>query len=246
MIATPEHWTGLHLHGLNSNTPHFSTSSPSDVAAFAKEFGFIQTKYIQLESLEQVKSFTTDLAQSGTWEGEMIEGFVVRCTVKNGQDGMIQSAPPYRANSPFFFKVKFEEPYLLYRQFREITRVMLPLLESTNTQKKEEIWKKVRSRAKRPEVKVYSTWVGKMMEKEPELFEDYNRGVIRVRERFLKWAEEDGKKQWDDARAGKIDKEQRSGNRDGLPRKWIVVPAAIPGCGKISFFKRQETNLIAL
>ncbi|KIR29912.1 tRNA ligase [Cryptococcus deuterogattii 99/473] len=232
VIATPEHWTGLHLHGLNSNTPHFSTCSPSDVAAFAKEFGFIQTKYIQLESLEQVRSFTTDLAQSGTWEGEMIEGFVVRSTVKSGQDGMIQGAPPYRANSPFFFKVKFEEPYLLYRQFREITRVMLPLLESTNTQKREEIWKKVRVRAKRPEVKVYSTWVGKMMEKEPELFEDYNRGVIRVRERFLKWAEEDGKKQWDDARAGKIDKEQRTGNRDGLPRKWIVVPAAIPGCGK--------------
>ncbi|OWZ44630.1 tRNA ligase [Cryptococcus neoformans] len=232
VIATPEHWTGLHLHGLNSNTPHFSTSSPSDVAAFAKEFGFIQTKYIQLESLEQVRSFTADLAQSGTWEGEMIEGFVVRCTVKSGQDGMSQGAPPYHANSPFFFKVKFEEPYLLYRQFREITRVMLPLLENTDSQKREEIWKKVRSRAKRPEVKVYSTWVGEMMKKEPELFEDYNRGVIRVRERFLKWAEEDGKKMWDDARAGKVDKEQRTGNRDGLPKKWIVVPAAIPGCGK--------------
>ena len=242
MIATPEHWTGLHLHGLNSNTPHFSTSSPSDVAAFAKEFGFIQTKYIQLETLEQVKSFTADLAQSGTWEGEMIEGFVVRCTVKNGQDGMSQGAPPYRANSPFFFKIKFEEPYLLYRQFREITRVMLPLLENTNPQKREEIWKKVRSRAKRPEVKVYSTWVGEMMKKEPELFEDYNRGVIRVRERFLKWAEEDGKKKWDDARAGKIDKEQRAGDRDGLPKKWIVVPAAIPGCGKMPFLPNGRTK----
>lgn len=66
VIATPEHWTGLHLHGLNHNTPHFSTLPPDQVTSFAEEFGFIPTKHIQFDTLEAVKTFTDDIAKSGS------------------------------------------------------------------------------------------------------------------------------------------------------------------------------------
>ena len=32
---------------------------------------------------------------------------------------------PYPAGSSFFFKVKFDEPYLMYRDWREVTKVLL-------------------------------------------------------------------------------------------------------------------------
>ncbi|WVF68898.1 hypothetical protein IAT40_003671 [Kwoniella sp. CBS 6097] len=236
VIATPAHWTGLHLHGLNHNTPHFSTSTPDEVTSFAKEFGFIQTKYVELQTLDEVKSFTDEVAKTGSWEGDMIEGFVVRCKVMKLDKEVQEGKPPYRSGAPFFFKVKFDEPYLLYRQWRETTRTLLQLLNKTDPDEIAAIWKKVRSRAKRPEVAVYADWAGKMMGKEPELFENYDKGVVRVRERFLAWTEGEGKKEWDGARQGKGKKVVGSAapvvDKSGLPKKWLLVPMAVPGCGK--------------
>ncbi|WWD18570.1 hypothetical protein CI109_103023 [Kwoniella shandongensis] len=236
VIATPAHWTGLHLHGLNHNTPHFSTATPVEVTAFAKEFGFIETKYVELQTLDEVKSFTDEVSRTGSWEGDMIEGFVVRCTVKDLGGKVADGKPPYRPGAPFFFKVKFDEPYLLYRQWREITRVMLPLLEKPHPETEAQVWKKVRSKTKRPEVGVYAEWCGQMMQREPELFDNYDKGVVRVRERFLAWTEGDGKITWDEARAGKgkkvLGKVQQVRDKEGLPKKWLLVPVAVPGCGK--------------
>jgi tRNA ligase len=96
VIATPTHWTGLHLHGLNHNIPHFSTVSPTEVESFAQEYGFIPTKYVKLDTLAEVKAFTDDVALSGSWEGEMIEGFVVRCTVANTETPILSGRPPYK------------------------------------------------------------------------------------------------------------------------------------------------------
>lgn len=236
VIATPAHSTGLILHGLNQNTPLFSTSSPDKVHDFAQEFGFIPTKFTELPSLAAVKGYVAEVAQAGTWEGEMIEGFVVRCTVQNNPSAT--DRPPYSPGSPFFFKVKFEEPYLLYRQFREITRTMLPLLESPSKEEEDEIWAKVRRRAKRPEVKLYAEWAGRAMKQEPALFDDYNRGIVRVRDRFLAWTEAEGKEEWRSLQDGgkthvletKSPKDMSSG--EGKPKKWLIVPAAIPGCGE--------------
>nr|ODN93894.1 hypothetical protein L203_00062 [Cryptococcus depauperatus CBS 7841] len=230
VLATPDRWTGLHLHGLNANTPHFSTASPLEVTQFAQEFGFIPTKYVEASSLDEVKSFTDDVAKTGSWEGDMIEGFVVRCTVKEAAE-KDSGKPPYKIGAPFFFKIKFEEPYLLYRQFREITRAMLPLLSTTEDSQRESVWKTIRAKAKRPEVKVYAEWVERMMKTDPMLFDNYKKGVVKVRERFLEWTRTEGKK-WDDARAGRLEEETIKSPREGLPKKWILVPAAVPGCGK--------------
>ncbi|BEJ17897.1 hypothetical protein CspHIS471_0701650 [Cutaneotrichosporon sp. HIS471] len=240
VIATPEYWTGLHLHGLNYNTPLFATMSPESVAAFAEEFGFIPTKHITLSSVPEVKAFTDEVAKSGSWEGDMIEGFVVRATVKDTPKTV--SSPPYLPGAPFFFKVKFEEPYLLYRQFRETTRAMLPLLDKISPEKEADLWKKIRSRTRRPEVGVYAEWCGRKMKQAPGLFSNYERGVVRVREVFLKWIEGEGKKAWESAKSGTwkaqsaIDAETAKAVKDAeradLPKKWILVPVAVPGCGK--------------
>lgn len=210
----------------------------------ADEFGFIPTKYVELSSLAAVRRYTDDVAGTGSWEGDMIEGFVVRCVVKDASDdieGHPEEKPPYRPGAPFFFKVKFDEPYLLYRQWREVTRVMLPLLEGLDTAGEADVWKKVRPKNKRPEVACYADWVGATIKLEPELFDNYNKGVVRVRDRFLRWTEENeaGKKMWKEAKEGKyklrgmreVKKEVEPQSREGLPKKWILVPIAVPGCG---------------
>ncbi|KAL7423003.1 tRNA ligase [Cryptotrichosporon argae] len=236
VIATPAHFTGLHLHGLNLNTPHFSTLPPAAVSAFAADFGFIPTKYVELDSVDAVRRFTDDVAKTGAWEGDMIEGFVVRATVR---DAPGPGAPPYRPRAPFFWKIKFDEPYLLYRQWREVTRVMLDLLPAHGKHAKpDEVWKRVRTKAKRPEVGLYAEWVGQRIKDEPALFDNYDTGVVRVRERFLAWTEAEGEKEWAAVKAGRWKMSQDGGGvaraeaKKGLPKKYLIVPIAIPGTGK--------------
>lgn len=251
MIATPEYWTGLHLHGLNHNTPHFATKTPEEVSQFAKDFGFIETKHLSMQSAAEVKSFTDEIAKTGTWQGEMIEGFVVRSTVAP-VSGHQNSAPPYQPGAPFFFKVKFDEPYLLYRQFRETTRHLLPLLQPTKPEKEADIWKRMRARTRRQEVGVYAEWCGRMLAEEPSLFDNYERGVVRVRERFLQWIEGEGKAAWDSAKAGTWkfgaekqaaqDKALKDAERASLPKKWVIVPVAVPGCGEFFSAARLITR----
>ena len=72
--------------------------------------------------------------EKGEWDGERVEGFVVRCTVapdppaSSTTDSTAAARPPYPAGSPFFFKIKFAQPYLLYRSLREITKSLLPIV----------------------------------------------------------------------------------------------------------------------
>ncbi|ORX37301.1 RNA ligase-domain-containing protein [Kockovaella imperatae] len=266
VLATPAHWTGLHLHGLNHNTPHFATLSPPDVSAFAEEFGFIPTKYTQFDTLTEVKAFTDKVERDQTWEGDQIEGFVVRATVSQKSSFESEGKPPYLPGSPFFFKVKFNEPYLLYRQWREVTRLMLPLRTldrddqavppgsqgaaktsrpeaRRQDDKYDNIWIKVRKRTQRPEVAVYADWCGDMLKREPSLFDGYERGVVRVRERFLSWIEAEGKGAWQQAMTGKyklrgnprtsrVKQEEPNAPTTSKPVKWLVIPIAVPGCGK--------------
>ena len=194
------------MHGLNHNTPHFSTLPPTGVSSFAQEFGFIPTKVVELPTLSAVKEFTDNVAKTGSWEGDMIEGFVVRSTVhpSPNESAPADARPPYKPGAPFFFKVKFDEPYLLYRQWREVTRVLIKLLDKDLTQDKvDEVWKKAKKKVTRPEVGVYADWVAKELESNPKLFDDYDRGIVKVREAFLLWAQGEGEAQWKDAQEGK-------------------------------------------
>lgn len=161
----------------------------------------------------------------------------MRCTVAD-RPSSSAGRPPYKPGSPFFFKVKFEEPYLLYRQFRETTRTMLPLLNSPTVEKEAEIKRSVARRAKRPEVRVYADWVSRTMKTSPSLFDDYGRGIVRVRDHFLAWTEKEGQKEWQAALHGDIvasakGKTVKENSKEGRPKKWLLIPAAIPGCGEL-------------
>ena len=70
------------------------------------------------------------------------------------------------------------------------------------------------------------------MQSDPELFKDYNRGIIRVRSQFLEWTSKgEGLEKWNEARAGGGNAKASVGPPafNGKPKKWVLVPAAIPG-----------------
>jgi tRNA ligase len=92
---------GIYLHGMNQNCPQFISAPWSDVSSLAHEYGFHETKYHTAPTLTSLKEFLFKCAETGSWGSEDVEGFVIRCKKVDGSD--------------FFFKYKFEEPYLMYR-----------------------------------------------------------------------------------------------------------------------------------
>jgi tRNA ligase len=149
VLPYSEEITGLHLHGLNSTTGAFQTRDPEDVETFARQWGFIPTAYTTLDTVARVREFTQEISKTGKWNGQPIEGFVVRTHIADtpsspgtpsevlnvpGETGggsggrrarQDRDAPPYPPRSSFFFKVKFDEPYMMYRDWREITKSIL-------------------------------------------------------------------------------------------------------------------------
>lgn len=107
VLEYKEEKAGLYLHGLNLNTVDFHTYPIEKVEQFALMFGFKPTKYLKLNTFDETLSFMNECSKTGTFQGEEIEGFVIRC---------------YRNNQDYFFKYKFEEPYHLYREMREVTK----------------------------------------------------------------------------------------------------------------------------
>lgn len=244
-MATPEHLTGLHLHGINLNTPQFRTLPSQQVSEFAKQWGFIPTASHTLKTVKEVKEYAKKVSTEGKWNGDPIEGFVVRSTVKKvSPKKEDDKVPPYPPGSPFFFKIKFDEPYLMYRQWREITRTLLPLLNTKcrgRKDRKTEPWTSLGSKTKRPESKVYAEWVGNEMLTNPSLFEAYTKtGIIRVREAFMEWTQttEQGRAEWakarteTESRSSKGVTEETAMQTEPVEVKYLIVPVAIPGLGK--------------
>ena len=80
-----------------------------------------------LKTIPEVKAFTEEIGRKGSWNGEPLEGFVVRTHVTEPptKGDKPPSASPYPPGSSFFFKVKFDEPYMMYRDWREVTKILL-------------------------------------------------------------------------------------------------------------------------
>ncbi|KAL1925305.1 uncharacterized protein VTP21DRAFT_188 [Calcarisporiella thermophila] len=197
VLPYPKERRGLYLHGINYNTTDMRTWPSDAVARVAKYFGFLTVKCIRKETLNQTRKFLDDIAREGSLDGRDIEGFVVRCRELD-------------TNSDFFFKVKFEEPYLMYREWREITKAILGGREFRSTY---------------PASAHYATWVKKTLTKNPGLFEEYkqNRGIIRVRDMFLEYAQKNR------VNLGESNKEQDDGHNFD---KTLILTVATPGCGK--------------
>jgi tRNA ligase len=183
-----------------------------------------------VNTIKEVRDFTDECAARGEWKGEPVEGFVVRTRVTDvptsGRSGK-ETDParsPYKSNSSFFFKVKFDEPYMMYRDWREVTKTLL----SSKAYLSPSLLPK--SKMKRPETKLYVKWVINEIKKDPEAFKNYTRGkgIIKTRESYLEWLKSDkGEKDLEE----EVHKEQEGAAK--VFTKTIIVPIAIPGCGML-------------
>ncbi|KAL4813671.1 fungal tRNA ligase phosphodiesterase domain-containing protein [Aspergillus spinulosporus] len=190
---------GIYLHGINFNLPEFATLPSSEVHRFADAWGFKKANFVVYDDLSTVKKFLEKCAETGSWDGRDTEGFVIRCKMSENGHG------PYR---DWFFKYKFEEPYLMYRQWRECTKAML-----SGKAPKIKKHKKI--------TEEYLAYARQQFSLHPELRERYqhNHGIISMRDGFLKERGLNG--------AQIIQMEAENVTRDV-----VLVPIASIGCGK--------------
>ncbi|KAJ3192571.1 hypothetical protein HK101_006310 [Irineochytrium annulatum] len=163
ILEYPEGKRGLYLHGINENKPYFETWPSAKVQDFATRFGVFVVDYLTFDTFDEVMKFTGECGETGSYGGRAVEGFVVRC--RSGHEGKTM---------PVFFKIKYEEPYLMYREWREVTKSILS--------QKGRKWTPRHQLTRR-----YVEWVLEKTRSNPELFDEYqkNKGIIRARNLFL-------------------------------------------------------------
>ncbi|KIW67422.1 hypothetical protein PV04_06680 [Phialophora macrospora] len=207
VLEYPPEAAGIYLHGINFNLPEFATLSSAEVHEFADAWGFKKAQYIMIQTLDEVKQFLNKCAETGSWEGRDTEGFVVRCKKRSKDRGR---APDW------FFKFKFEEPYLMYRQWRECTKAVIAG-KAPKYKKHHKI------------TEAYLLYARRQLAKDPSLAKAYqqNHGIIKMRDGFLA---EIGKKGSDIIR-----QEEAEGYGTGHGAEIgnvVLVPIATIGCGK--------------
>ncbi|KAL9032727.1 MAG: hypothetical protein Q9180_006339, partial [Flavoplaca navasiana] len=207
VLAYDEKAAGLYLHGVNLNLPEFATYPGELVHAFADLWGFKKAEYVMKDDLDTVKTFLDGCAETGSWNGRDTEGFVIRCRRKEHHD---------KTNyQDWFFKYKFEEPYLMYRQWREATKAVIA-------------GRAPRFKKHKVITEDYLLYARRQLAKNPKLGAEYNKnhGIIAMRDGFL---QERGLKGSD------IVRQEESGDNPtatGVSRNVILVPVASIGCGK--------------
>ncbi|MCJ1411185.1 hypothetical protein MMC19_005273 [Ptychographa xylographoides] len=207
VLEYDEKSAGLYIHGMNLNLPEFATYPGPLVHKFADDWGFKKAQYLMRDDIETVKKFLETCAETGSWGGKDTEGFVIRCQKRQGgRDG------PY---ADWFFKYKFEEPYLLYRQWRECTKAVIA-------------GKVPKYRKHQKITEEYLLYARRQLAKDPSLGKAYNanHGIIKMRDDFLK---ERGLKGSD------IIREEYAGDGKAgsdVTHNVILCPVATIGCGK--------------
>ena len=205
VLAYNPNTAGLYLHGINLNLPEFATYPHHIVDRFAEDWGFKKTTYIIKDDILDVKAFLDGVAETGNFEGRDTEGFVIRC----------QSKANTGEWHDWFFKYKFEEPYLMYRQWRECTKAVI-----AGRQPKYKKHKKI--------TEDYLLFARKQLHGNRNLAKAYNanHGIIKMRDDFLASR---GLKGSDiirqEAEAGEI-------SNNAVVDEVVLVPVATIGCGK--------------
>ena len=197
---------GLYLHGINLNLPEFATYPGELVHDFADQWGFKKADYLIKDDVSSMKTFLNDCAETGSYGGRDTEGFVIRCQRKeHGVSGAYQD---------WFFKFKFDEPYLMYRQWRECTKAII-------SGKAPKIKKHQKITAE------YLQYAKRQLVRSPQVGKDYqkNHGIIAMREGFL---EERGVKGSDIIRQ----EEQEGHSSTIVDNNVLLLPVASIGCGK--------------
>ncbi|OWB72988.1 hypothetical protein B5S31_g2718 [[Candida] boidinii] len=211
VLEYKEDQAGLYFHGLNFNTPHFKTHSMEDVTKFSDYFGFRKTDYLTFNTFEETFTFLDECAKTGSYKDEEIEGFVIRA-FKNVN------------NDDYMFKYKFEEPYLLYRQFREITKSYI-----TNG------YDKLKFGAHKLLCMQYLKYIIPILDKDPQLKTDYlnNKGVIELRKKYLESVGQNGMAMINEETSIDAIREEMKDLKFGdEPTRYALVTVATIGCGK--------------
>lgn len=203
VLAYDEAAAGIYLHGLNYNVPHFATMSGEKVHEFADLWGFKKAKFEVYEDIHAVRQFLESCAETGTWDNRETEGFVIRCQMRES------TSEPYQ---DWFFKYKFEEPYLMYRQWRECTKAVIA-------------GKLPRIKKHQKITEEYLQFARRKFITDHKLMRAYNQnhGIIALREEFLK---ERGLK------GSEIIAMEEGQEKENPSRDIILVPIATLGCGK--------------
>lgn len=197
---------GLYLHGINLNMPEFATYPSALVQEFADLWGFRKTGLIVMDDIHKVKSFLEEVAETGAHDGRDVEGFVIRCRMTHDP-----AALPYR---DWFFKYKFEEPYLMYRQWRECTKALI--------NGKQPKYKK--------HIKIteeYLLYARRRLAADPKLSKLYNQnhGIIALRNDFLNFKNLKGA---DAANMDELDPLVMT----EVTKDVVLCPISTIGCGK--------------
>lgn len=205
---------GLYLHGLNYNTVKFKTCDVEMVDEVADRFGFKKIGHFSIAEFDDLKEFLVECNKTGTYEGREVEGFVIRSHLKS--DG-----------SDFFFKYKFEEPYLLYRDMREVTRLLVEGTDKVTLLQETTRYRNVLYR--------YVEFTEKLFKEQPLLVDDFKngRGVIKIRNLFC---DELLSKGMDLRLLNNMD-EDAFDNSPHREFRYILVPIATIGCGKTTVFQ---------
>lgn len=159
---------GLYLHGIVENTIDFKNWRYSELEKVASEFGFHITQCEKLNSLDSIKEKVQKTVENnGIYNGRLIEGFVARLNTKSNRD-----------DNTFNYMVKFKlnKPYLMYREWREITNEYIAL-------------KNIKTKIKFDETYKYLSWLKKDLEKNPHHYSEYleKKNIVANRERYLEY-----------------------------------------------------------
>ena len=206
ILAYDKENAGLYLHGININLPEFMTYPGQEVQEFAAEWGFRKTDFLIKKDIQSTKKFLDEVAESGSYNGRDVEGFVIRCKSR----GNISNS-----YADWFFKYKFEEPYLMYRQWRECTKALIA-------------GKVPRMRKNIKITEEYLLYARTQLAKNSRLSKDYvrNHGIIKLRNDFLKEKNLKGSDIIREAYAA------IGGAPQDTTKDIILVPIATIGCGK--------------
>ena len=198
---------GLYIHGMNLNLPEFATYSGDLVHQFADEWGFKKAQYLIKNDIDSMKKFLSDCAETGSYSGRDTEGFVIRCRRKvHGTQGNYQD---------WFFKYKFEEPYLMYRQWRECTKAIIS-------------GKPPRYKKHKQITEQYLQYARRQLAKDHSLGKAYqqNHGIIAMRDGFLQ------EKGLTGAHIIRQEEQEEDSAGEGVTDNVVLVPVASLGCGK--------------
>ncbi|KAF9155238.1 hypothetical protein BG015_010542 [Linnemannia schmuckeri] len=244
ILEYPIEKSGLYLHGLNRNTVDFQTLPSNKVQEFAKEWGLRLTEYVTFNTHQEVMDFADEVRNAGEYDNRAVEGFVVRSKVKG--DG-----------TTHFFKIKYDEPYLMYREWREITKRLwsIEVKEATEAAKVEAKRAAEQARAatrehttpkevvpieefkirmRYPLTKHYVEFVKNLIKTQPALFAGYNKnqGIIAIRDMFLKYWESKTAQEQDKLITGAVSGSASSASTQDDFQRTVIIPIATIGCGK--------------